>query len=69
MLSNISKLTSRSNTLVFNPIFRRAYHSVARSGLTATEGQTPVVVYDSPEYDAFTQANTSANGNLATWDS
>ena len=57
------------NTQMFNPIMRRAYHSVARSGLTATEGQTPVVVYDSPEFDAFTQANSNANGNLSSWDS
>merc|ERR1719263_2214831 len=57
-----------NRSMVLNPGLRRAYHSVARSGATATEGQTPVVVYDSAEFAGLSGASSSSGGSLASWD-
>ena len=45
------------------------YHSIANSGVEATQGETPVMVYDSPEFDSFSTASTNSNGVVSSWDS
>ena len=45
----------------------RMYHSVAKPASSATDGEKSVVVYDSPEFDSFSQA--SSQGNIASFDS
>ena len=45
----------------------RMYHSLAKPGVTATEGEKSVLVYDSPEFQSFSQA--SSGGNVASFDS
>lgn len=45
------------------------YHSIARSGVEATEGETPVMVYDSPEFESFSTSSANSNGVVSSWDS
>ena len=47
----------------------RAYTSINRSGVAATEGEQPVLVYNSQEYDSFSGASNQASGNVQSWDS
>ena len=47
----------------------RMYHSIANSGVKATEGEKAVTVYNSPEFDSFSGASKSANGHVNSWDS
>ena len=50
-------------------IQRRMYHSIAKSGVQATEGQKAVMVYDSPEFESFSGASASSHGIVSSWDS
>ena len=45
------------------------YHSIANSGVEATQGETPVMVYDSAEFDSFSTASTNSHGVVSSWDS
>ena len=49
-------------------IQRRMYHSIARSGVQATEGEKAVMVYDSPEFESFSGASASSQGIVSSWD-
>ena len=45
------------------------YHSIASSGVKATQGERAITVYSSPEYDSFSGASKSASGHVSSWDS
>ena len=44
-------------------------HSIARTGQEATAGQTPVLVYNSKEYDDLSEISNRAGGDENSWDS
>ena len=47
----------------------RGYHQINRSGAQATQNESPVLVYDSAEFDSFSTASRNASGNVSSWDS
>ena len=47
---------------------KRFVHTVARSGEQATQGQEPVVVYDSNEFEEFNKLTTNSGGDVHSWD-
>ena len=47
----------------------RAYTSISKSGIAAAEAESPVLIYDSPEFNSFSGASAQAGGSLPTWDS
>ena len=56
-------LTFSGLGLTGSVVNKRLIHSIARSGEVATAGETPILVYDSPEFKAFDEAFKSSNGN------
>ena len=64
MLNNLNRAILKSKMAQ-----ARAYHSVNISGAKATSNQKSVMVYDSPEFESFSQASNSSAGNVASWDS
>ena len=63
-------ITSRSAPL--RKLFQnqtRMYHSIASSGVKATQGESAITVYSSSEFDSLSGASKSASGNVSSWDS
>ena len=61
-------ITSRSAPL--RKLFQsRIYHSIAKSGVQATQGEKSVLVYDSAEFESLSGASKTSNGVVAAWDS
>ena len=70
---NLASMAHRNTILANSGLFansfqQRLYHSIAKSGVEATAGETPVLVYDSVEFEPFNKASEASNGNLAAWD-
>ena len=60
-MKNMARLVAQQNYIMNTGVFanvtnKRLVHSIAKSGQESTADETPVLVYDAPEFDAFNSA-------------
>ena len=55
-------MLNKANSSVLRSRMTRMYHSINVSGAKATTGETPVLVYNSEEFNTFGSISDQANG-------
>ena len=61
-------MLNKANSFLLRSRMTRMYHSINVSGVKATSNETPVLVYNSEEFNTFGSISDSAKGSVDEWD-
>ena len=61
-------MLNKANSFLLRSRMTRMYHSINVSGAKATTNETPVLVYNSEEFNTFGSISDSAKGSVDEWD-
>ena len=64
------RLYSQNKAIInmMNPIAFRTFHQINRSGVQATQNETPVMVYNSSDFEDFSKSHELSDGIKSNWD-
>ena len=61
-------MLNKANSFLLRTRMTRMYHSINVLGAKATTNETPVLVYNSEEFNTFGSISDSAKGSVDEWD-